>query len=97
MNTRGQDVPKPWFVPQLPWAYWGAPTACKMFNDGMQPQDLLAPGAQSQLGFETSPSFSIGTNAMANGPATVGNVINLAAAAIGSQGAFRVRGGPDTQ
>lgn len=92
----GPATAKPWFAPQSPWAFWGAPSSRKMINNGCSPQALLAPD-QRQLGFAVSPSFSVGTNAMRDGPATVGNVLNLSAAAMGSQGAFRVRGGPDSQ
>lgn len=91
---------KPWYVPQRPWAFWGAPSRKKLINNCGNPQNLLAPNERA-IGFNPDPNagFSLGVNATGMGgaivPATVGNVLNLSAAAMGSGGAFEQRGRPN--
>jgi hypothetical protein len=89
---------KPWFAPQIPWAFWGPPSPKKMINNGTPPQAFLWPN-EEDYGFSIYGGQTIGSNlngALAiDTPATVGNVLNLSAAAMGSSGAFNTRGRPN--
>jgi hypothetical protein len=91
---------KPWFAPQVPWAFWGRPSRKRMLNNGTAPQNTLAPN-ERHFGFAVWSGVGLTVGANASGlkagsyPATVGNVLNLSAAAIASGPAFNRLGRPN--